>query len=1331
MYSKNKFFKITFFLLLIASAMNGNAQRTLYVEYSSNTVYDGTEAKPYPNLFRANEAAQAGDTFLIKDTGGAYVNSTGTPILNITKSGTVSQPIIFKNYPGHTPIIQTSDSHWQGIFINGSYVTIDGLTVKGRSASQTLTAALGQGKSCTNPTGSLEAKYNTNGIQVDGRVSGNNPTGVKYHHITIKNCTVYECGGSGIQILQADYITIENNKCYNNAWYSIYAPSGISIYQPYRFDELTITKIIVRNNICYGNRMYVPWPTASCKFTDGNGIIIDDTKHTQAGSTLGSYTGRTLVANNIVYNNGGSGIHSFASEHVDIINNTAYLNSQTPEIDNGEIFPQDSNDVKIFNNILVAASDQKINSNLDNETNYYDYNLHFGGNSTALTGVNPIIGDPKFSNAAGADFRLQETSPAINAGIATFNGVAAPTTDFINGTRPIGSGYDIGAYEYPLVVITPPAPVLPQFTPGNLVVSLHDAGTGNVITTGGTHRTVYLQEYKTDGAKVNAALALTNFITDERRIAHEAQMQLSANNKYLILAGRSGSETTDFNIARQTNGAAIYRILNDKSIGSTIFTGGSSGGGVGFNNVGIRNVASANGATLYATTGTTTTGTRTVTYGTTSSTAQYDAVANRYIGIYGSDIITVDGSNPAGIRINGTLITKPTGPSYDGVVSAVLFDVNSSEPGNDLMYLAQRNSGIIKLYKSVGTWLITGPTGTYNNGSFNGPVSIVGRIENNKATLYGIKIDPTAPNAASQLIKVVDNVAANLDWNTSGQFASYSVLATSASNITFRGVSFTPCDYWWTGTTSTDFNEPTNWKAGVVPPTGATIYVPNSLTNYPVVSNNFSINTSVIESGTTLKVNSGNLTVAGAIINNGTITIESNANLIQTANTNTNSGTGTAIVKRNSNTLKRLDYTLWSSPVTGTQTLAGFSPLTSLNRFYEYTEGTDQYTAVPSSGTFAAAKGFLIRMPNEGSANYNSGTETLTYAGVFTGVLNNGNIPVTLTKGLNGYIAVGNPYPSVIDANTLISLNSTHIESTLYFWRKTNGSGTAYAAYNLAGGTLTYASTTSEVPNGKIQVGQGFFVKAKNNINVPDFFTNAMRDILPTSTQFFKTKQVVQKDRVWLNLTNTSGLFSQALVGYFADATEGLDIYDGKYINDSAIALTSNINNEEYTIQGRPAFDSTDVVALNFKTDVASEYTIAIDHSDGVFATEQDVYLVDSKTGIETNLKEGAYNFTATAGVDNTRFSLKYQKTLKVGAPAFNENSVSVYINNGTIYVNSGSVAINTIEVYDVQGRLLAAQKNVKATTATINNLKAINQVLIVKITSEDKSVVSKKVVTH
>lgn len=81
------------------------------------------------------------------------------------------------------------------------------------------------------------------------------------------------------------------------------------------------------------------------------------------------------------------------------------------------------------------------------------------------------------------------------------------------------------------------------------------------------------------------------------------------------------------------------------------------------------------------------------------------------------------------------------------------------------------------------------------------------------------------------------------------------------------------------------------------------------------------------------------------------------------------------------------------------------------------------------------------------------------------------------------------------------------------------------------------------------------------------------------SNQFFRTKannvtfhqELLEKHRIWLNLTNDLGFFSQMMVGYIANATlEFDDLIDGKAINDSPKFLSSLINNQEYTIQGRP-----------------------------------------------------------------------------------------------------------------------------------------------------------------
>jgi hypothetical protein len=502
--------------------------------------------------------------------------------------------------------------------------------------------------------------------------------------------------------------------------------------------------------------------------------------------------------------------------------------------------------------------------------------------------------------------------------------------------------------------------------------------------------------------------------------------------------------------------------------------------------------------------------------------------------------------------------------------------------------------------------------------------------------------------------------------------------------------------------------------------------------NYSALtSGGFSANNLTINSGSLTIETTKNLKIELSVINNAGpngIIVEEGGTLQQVLSTGLNSGAIT--VKKNSNLLFRNDYTMWSSPVAGATTLEQFSPLTAQtpnNRFYVYNPTSNLYENVAPSSSFSVAKGYLIRMPNENPADlgtssaYYTGASAINFSGTVVGVPNNGTLTLT-GLATDSFHATGNPYPSNLDADLFLGGNTTG--GTLYFWRKTNGAvGTAYATYTTAGGVPNGGFTPTKI----IAPCQGFIVKTGVGISSLTF-TNTMRPNNAVLGQFLKTREVATKDRIWLKLSNTSGAFNQALIAYMDGATTGVDNgIDGEYINDSKVALTSNINNGEYVIQGRPTFDATDVVALNFKTDLAGDFSISLDQFDGVFATGQAIYLVDSKTGSETDLKAGGYNFTAAAGVDNARFSLKYQKTLKVIDSEFNDNSVTAYANKGTLYVKSGESAINNIKVFDIQGRLVHEQNNVKSNTATISNLKS-QQALIVQVSTEDNKVVSKKI---
>ncbi|WP_304197017.1 T9SS sorting signal type C domain-containing protein, partial [Flavobacterium alvei] len=519
---------------------------------------------------------------------------------------------------------------------------------------------------------------------------------------------------------------------------------------------------------------------------------------------------------------------------------------------------------------------------------------------------------------------------------------------------------------------------------------------------------------------------------------------------------------------------------------------------------------------------------------------------------------------------------------------------------------------------------------------------------------------------------------------------------------------------------STTYTTLSGWSNGT-PAAGKGAIISGDLT----IAANFTACSLTVNNNAVVTVNSGvNLDIYGDVnvAAGSSLNFENNSNLLQTKTTNGNSGN--VNIKRNSSALFRLDYTLWSSPVTGTQTMIGFSPLTTTGRFYDYTTSTNKYSVVANTTPFSLAKGYLIRMPNTW-VDYGAGSAA-SWTGTFTGVPNNGNFTYTMSLAGTGFNAIGNPYPSNLIIDNFINGNIGNINGTLYFWRKRNDAAnlTSYSTCTTAGCSLVNSHI---YPNTDyISIGQGFLVKATSTtLN----FNNTMR-IANNQNQFFKTK-VVEKNRIWLNLYNDATPVNQMLLAYMTGATMEIDpTIDGAYINDSQTALNSLIGSEEYAVQGRALpFDTTDEVPLSFKAQNAGNYSIAIDHVDGLFSENQDIILKDNSNGTETNLKNQAYAFTAAAGATNTRFSLKYQKTLGISNPAFDENSIIVFKSNDKTHIKSSTKAIDNVKIYDIRGRLLLEKNKVNANETSFDSSKFANQVLIVQITSEDQTIVKKKVV--
>jgi hypothetical protein len=585
-------------------------------------------------------------------------------------------------------------------------------------------------------------------------------------------------------------------------------------------------------------------------------------------------------------------------------------------------------------------------------------------------------------------------------------------------------------------------------------------------------------------------------------------------------------------------------------------------------------------------------------------------------------------------------------------------------------------------------------------------------------------------------------------WSGGGTAATKNNLAAGNYTVTITDANGCSIQRNFTITTAADCSIATAWNG-----TSWSNGTPTCNAYTVTINGNYNSTPNGEITACSLTVNSGNVIVAGGhdftikgavTVAGGTLTFNQNSNLVQ-ADDVANSGIIT--YKRNTSALYDLDYTLWSSPVSGTQTLKDFSPQTLDERFYVYNTALNAYSnyesasgifgGMPDEETFDIAKGYLIRMPDGTSE-----TTPTVFNGSFTGTPNNGDISIALNTQGNRYNAVGNPYPSPVNIHAFLNHNQTNLDNgTLYFWRKRNAAtGTAYATVTLAayvaataegGDTSGGAFNAGNEANWVINPGQGFFVKAAPAATVLEF-TNSMRRNV-NNGQFFRNGTLIppppaDASKLWLNITNEFNDFGQTAIAYTDVTTMGLDYgYDGRLYNDGVIAIYTIAENTKLAIQAREAFHSQDEVALGYKAERAGNYSIGLHQYTGVFEQGQDIYLKDNLLDVEHDLKnDGAYSFTSSDGTFTDRFNVIYSSSLGTNMPEADVNAITVTSTNNTIAVSSAQAEIQSIVIYDICGRIVYQNEGINSLTTQITGLNIEKQVLIVQVSTGEKKHVRK-----
>lgn len=407
-----------------------------------------------------------------------------------------------------------------------------------------------------------------------------------------------------------------------------------------------------------------------------------------------------------------------------------------------------------------------------------------------------------------------------------------------------------------------------------------------------------------------------------------------------------------------------------------------------------------------------------------------------------------------------------------------------------------------------------------------------------------------------------------------------------------------------------------------------------------------------------------------------------------------------------------------------------------VDRKYQPLEGVairmgDKYT-VGDAGTSASVSDMLLRLPKadtqyiyaealqqqsslSASVDKSNAYRLVVNADAQENALGKMNYKLVQLQDGNNYYLVGNPYMATLSMYKFLKANPS-LQSSFYVYE--NGVLKLYDKLDMS--TTTYESKNDV----KISPMQSFFVRLKDGQSASQLnFTSAMtvdREVFGGVKTASDEGQGEDNIALTLTAASASGYRSRSRIVLAASASEDYDdAEDAQLLYDAQLKDVPVV----YTVAGDEA------VALNSLPNVdwlplgvvgASSVELKIE---GVNRLSSPLYLYDAATRKYQEIKDGE-EVKVQANEHGRYFLTQTRSTTGIENAEMGESDVKIYSPaRGLIVVSKvGGPLLNKVEVYTLDGRLVATRKAEGAASVSIPVISTASsqEVYIIKVSMQD-----------